>query len=105
RSGRHQRASAELGTSRTRTSRQESHHMVRVAVLGAGFMGGVHSKAYTTLPDAEIAVIYSPSPDRGQPLAEELGVRWSDDLDAILADPEVEAVDICLPTPQHRPVT
>ncbi|MCA9864361.1 MAG: Gfo/Idh/MocA family oxidoreductase [Thermomicrobiales bacterium] len=79
--------------------------MVRVAVLGAGFMGGVHSKAYATLPDADIAVIYSPSPDRGQPLAEELGVPWSDNLDAILADPGVDAVDICLPTPQHRPVT
>ena len=79
--------------------------MVRVAVLGAGFMGGVHSKAYTTLPDAEIAVIYSPSPDRGKPLSEEIGVPWSDNLDAILADATIEAVDICLPTPQHRPVT
>jgi predicted dehydrogenase len=79
--------------------------MVRVAVLGAGFMGGVHSKAYTTLPDAEIAAIYSPSPDRGQPLAEELGVRWTDDLGTILNDPTIEAVDVCLPTPQHRPVT
>ena len=79
--------------------------MVRVAVLGAGFMGGVHSKAYTTLPDAEIAMIYSPTPDRGQPLAEELGVHWTDDLGVILADASIEAVDICLPTPQHRPVT
>lgn len=79
--------------------------MVRVAVIGAGFMGGVHSKAYTTLPDAEIAVIYSPSPGRGQPLAADLGVPWSDDLAAILADASIEAVDICLPTPQHRPVT
>lgn len=79
--------------------------MVRVAVIGAGFMGGVHSKAYTTVPDAELAVIYSPTPDRGQPLAQELGVPWSDNLDAILADPSIQAVDICLPTPQHRPVT
>lgn len=79
--------------------------MVRVAVIGAGFMGGVHSKAYTTLPEAEIAVIYSPSPERGQPLAEELGVPWSDDLAAILADPSIPAVDICLPSLQHRPVT
>jgi predicted dehydrogenase len=79
--------------------------MVRVAVLGAGFMGGVHARAYATLPDVEISAIFAPSPDRGRPLSEELGSRWTDDLEAILADPEIDAVDICLPTPQHRAVT
>jgi len=76
--------------------------MVRVAILGAGFMGGVHARAYGTLPNVEIAAIFAPSPTRGEPLAEEVGSRWTDDLDAVLADPRIEAVDICLPTPQHR---
>lgn len=79
--------------------------MVRVGVLGAGFMGGVHARAYATLPEVEVAAIYAPSPDRGQPLADELSTRWSDDLDAILADPVIDAVDVCLPTPQHRVVS
>ena len=79
--------------------------MVRVAVLGAGFMGGVHGRAYATLPDVEIAAIYAPRPDRGQPLAADLNSVWTDALDGILADDSIDAVDICLPTPQHREVT
>jgi len=29
----------------------------RVAVLGAGFMGGTHARAYKKIPDVEIAAI------------------------------------------------
>jgi predicted dehydrogenase len=76
--------------------------MVRVGVLGAGFMGSVHARAYATLPEVEVAAIFAPRPDRGQPLADELGSRWTDDLDALLTDPTIDAIDICLPTPQHR---
>ena len=79
--------------------------MVRVAVLGAGFMGSTHAKAYAAMPDVEVAAIFAPSPDRGDPLAQEIGSRWTDDLQAVLADPSIEAVDICLPTPRHREVT
>jgi predicted dehydrogenase len=78
--------------------------MVQVAVLGAGFMGSTHAKAYVAMPDVGVAAIYAPSSDRGDPLAREIGSRWTDDLQAVLADPGIEAVDICLPTPQHREV-
>ncbi|MFM9106553.1 MAG: Gfo/Idh/MocA family protein [Chloroflexota bacterium] len=79
--------------------------MVRLAVLGAGFMGSTHGKAYAAMPEVEIAAVYAPRPDRGEPLAADLGSRWTDDLAAILGDPKIDAVDICLPTPQHREVT
>jgi predicted dehydrogenase len=78
--------------------------MVQVAVLGAGFMGSTHAKAYAAIPDVAVAAIYAPSSDRGDPLAREIGSRWTDDLATVLADPSIEAVDICLPTPQHREV-
>jgi predicted dehydrogenase len=79
--------------------------MVRVAVLGAGFMGGTHARAYASMPEVEVPVVFAPSPNRGEPLATEIGSRWSDDLATVLADPAIEAVDVCLPTPQHRAVT
>jgi UDP-N-acetylglucosamine 3-dehydrogenase len=78
--------------------------MVQVAVLGAGFMGSTHAKAYAAMPDVTVAAVYAPTPDRGDPLAREIGSRWTDDLQAVLADPGIEAIDICLPTPQHREV-
>ena len=79
--------------------------MVRVAVLGAGFMGGTHARAYAAMPDVEVAAVFAPSPGRGRPLAEEIGSRWSDDMAALFADPEIDAIDVCLPTPQHREAT
>ncbi len=79
--------------------------MPRVAVLGAGFMGSTHARAFHALPNVEVAGIYAPSATRAAPLADELGTRWTDDLDALLADASIEAVSICLPTPQHRPAT
>jgi predicted dehydrogenase len=78
--------------------------MVQVAVLGAGFMGSTHAKAYAAMPEVEVAAIYAPSADRADPLASEIGSRWTDDLATVLSDPNIEAVDICLPTPQHREV-
>ena len=79
--------------------------MLRVAVLGAGFMGGTHARAYHALPEIEVAGIYAPGGGRAGPLAEELGTRWTDDIRALIADPAVDAVDVCLPTPEHRSAT
>jgi len=37
-------------------------------------------------------------------VAETVGAVSDADLDAVLADPEIDAVDICVPTPAHRDV-
>jgi predicted dehydrogenase len=79
--------------------------MLRVAVLGAGFMGSTHARAYHALPGVEVAGIYAQSGRRAGPLAEELGTTWTDDLGKLLGDPTIDAIDVCLPTPQHRPTT
>ena len=79
--------------------------MLRVAVLGAGFMGGTHARAYHALPDVAVAGIYAHSGQRAAPLAEELGTTWTEDLRALLDDESIAAVDVCLPTPQHRVAT
>ena len=79
--------------------------MTRVAVLGAGFMGGTHARAYRALPGVELVGIYAPSGTRAAPLAAELGTVWTDDLERLVADPGVDAVDVCLPTPEHRAAT
>jgi predicted dehydrogenase len=78
---------------------------MRVAVLGAGFMGSTHARAYAQVPGVEIAAIYAHSEERAKPLAEELGTTWTGELERILRDEAIDAVDNCLPTPQHRSVT
>jgi predicted dehydrogenase len=57
------------------------------------------------VPGVEIAGIYGLSEKRAQPLANELGTSWTTDLNALIEDSRVDAIDICLPGPQHRAVT
>ncbi len=77
----------------------------RIAMLGAGFMGGTHARAYHQRDDVEIAAIYARSGNRAEDLARELGTSFTEDLDRVLGDESIEAVDICLPTPAHRATT
>lgn len=78
--------------------------MVRIGILGAGFMGSTHAKSYRQVPGAEIAGIYGLSADRARPLADEMGTVWTTDLNRLIEDPTIDAIDVCLPGPQHRVV-
>lgn len=78
---------------------------MKVAILGAGFMGGTHAKAFQKVPGVDIAAIYAHSEKRAGPLAQELGTIYTNDIDAILRDESIVAIDNCLPTPEHRPLT
>lgn len=78
---------------------------MKVAILGAGFMGGTHAKAFQRVEGVEIAAIYAHSDKRAGPLAQELGAVWTDNIDRILQDDTIDAIDNCLPTPEHRPLT
>ena len=71
---------------------------MRVAIVGFGFMGGVHAKAIESVPDVELYAVVSRRPP-------ESPVKHFSTLDAALADPEVEAVDLCLPTDLHESAT
>lgn len=77
--------------------------MVNVAILGAGFMGVAHSGNYAALAGrVRVKTVASRTLERAQRVAEGLGAEATTDLDAAIGDPEVDAVDICLPTPLHR---
>jgi predicted dehydrogenase len=79
--------------------------MVTVSILGAGFMGGAHAANYRALGDrVRVKTVCGRDPDRAAKVAATLGARPSTDLDATIADAEIDAVDICLPTPLHRAV-
>lgn len=80
--------------------------MITVAVLGAGFMGSAHTANYKALDGrVRVKAVVSRSLDRAAKLAETVGAEATTDLDAVLADPDVDAVDVCVPTPAHRDAT
>jgi predicted dehydrogenase len=77
--------------------------MVTVAILGGGFMGAAHAANYKALGErVRVKVVASRTADRAAAVAEVVGAEVTGDLVRALEDPEVDAVDICLPTPLHR---
>ena len=91
--------------------------LMKIAVIGLGFMGSTHLKALKTVPEAELAAVVS-SDDKKlsgdlSSIQGNLGgpgekmdfsrVKKYHHLREALEDPEIEAVDICLPTDHHAP--
>jgi predicted dehydrogenase len=80
--------------------------MITVAVLGAGFMGSAHTANYKALDGrVRVKAVVSRSLERAARLAETVGAEATTDLEAVLRDPDVDAVDVCIPTPAHREST
>lgn len=77
--------------------------MVTVAILGGGFMGSAHATNYRALGDrVRVKTVASRTLERASQVAQIVGADVTRDLEAAIHDPEVDAVDICLPTPLHR---
>lgn len=77
--------------------------MLKVAILGCGFMGTAHAASYNTLQDrVTLHTVWSRSHERAARLAREVGAKAVADLLAAATDPDVDVVDICLPTHLHR---
>ena len=69
----------------------------QVGLLGLGFMGRRHIEAYRSLPGVEVVTRTS---------ARFAHLQDPDALyEAMIADPELDALDICLPTALHAPLT
>ena len=77
--------------------------VIRVAILGAGFMGRSHAANYAALHGrAHVKTVAARREEQAEQVAETVGATATTDLEAAIADPELDAVDICLPTPLHR---
>ena len=92
---------------------------VRVGLIGLGFMGSTHFRIYRELEDAQIVALADVDPrkragdvssvignignaDNSQPL-DMTGVKTYDNGYDLIKDPDVDVVDICVPTPDHSP--
>jgi UDP-N-acetylglucosamine 3-dehydrogenase len=75
---------------------------VRVGVVGLGSMGTVHAASYQQIPGCELAAVADIQQERRDRLAQQYGVRGYATLAEMLANEELDVVDICLPTHLHR---
>jgi predicted dehydrogenase len=92
---------------------------MRVAVVGLGFMGLTHLKAYKRIAGIEVVAVASNDPKalsgdfsaiggnldvQGEALDISTCAKFEDSLDCVRME-GVDAVDLCLPTNLHAPVT
>jgi predicted dehydrogenase len=78
---------------------------MNIGVLGSGFMGGTHARAYAKLPGVKVVAVSSRGAEKGAKLASEVGAQAVTDEMAIINDPAIEAISIALPTHLHKPFT
>ena len=90
--------------------------MTRIEIIGLGFMGRMHISAYGRLRDARLVAVADQDARRAAgdfsgawgniPGAVEkldmTGITGTTDLQALIHDPGVDVVDICVPTPAHE---
>ncbi len=76
--------------------------MLNVAIIGAG-IGKKHLQGFAQLPESyAVRTICDLDEDRGKTLADSHpGAGFISDLATVLADPEIDIVDICLPPHLH----
>lgn len=75
---------------------------MQLGIIGAGVIGTVHARLIESLGDeAVLTSVIDLDHDRAARLAEPYGARAYTDLDEALADPEVEAYSVCVPSGLH----
>lgn len=81
--------------------------MVRWGIIGAGTIGREWmADAIAAQPDGELRGIASSNPDRARAFAREKGIPVAyDSVEALLADPEIDAVYISTTNEHHKPQT
>ena len=74
---------------------------LKIALVGCGIISEAHLRAYRHFSDrARVVVCCDPVEEKARQRAEQAGgARVVTDYDAVLADPEVDAVELC--TPHH----
>ena len=80
---------------------------VGIGIVGAGFVARIHGDAYRHVRgvDVELACVTASRAERAEVFGREFGVaRAVTDFEAVLADPHVDLVDLCVPPHLHVPM-
>jgi UDP-N-acetylglucosamine 3-dehydrogenase len=75
---------------------------MRIGLVGAGFMGGVHLNAYAGIPEVEVVGVADARVESAMAGAKIVGARPYASYEELVAAEDVEVVDVCLPTALHR---
>jgi len=79
---------------------------IKLGIIGVGQIGKSHIRNYQNVPDCEIVAVADINKAEGKRVAEEFGIpRVYTEFRDLLAEDEIDAVDVCLHNNFHAPVT
>lgn len=77
--------------------------MLKVGLIGAGFMGGTHAACYKELgvDGVLLTAVADLDNEKAKAVAERTGAKTYSNADDLIANADVDVIDICLPTYLH----
>lgn len=80
--------------------------MVRVGIIGCGKIAQVrHIPEYLDNPNAKLTGLYDLNLQRAKDLAEKYNCKSYESVEEMLADPEIDAVSVCVANHVHAEIT
>ena len=75
--------------------------MLKVGLIGCGFMGTMHANCYKNIPGVALAAVADVRPEKATGIAVGTNAEIYDDGKDLIARANVDVIDICLPTYLH----
>ena len=75
--------------------------MLKVGLIGCGFMGAMHANCYKNIEGVELVALADLRPEKAEELAKGTNAMIFGDGKDLIANAEVDVIDICLPTYLH----
>ena len=76
--------------------------MQKIAIIGAGFVGGVHAAACSNSKILDLVAICDVNEKTGKELADNHNVPFFNDAEKMLTELDVDIIDVCVPTFLHK---
>ena len=75
--------------------------MLKVGLIGCGFMGAMHANCYKNIEGVEIVAVADIRKEKAEELAKDTNATIYGDGKELIANANVDMIDICLPTFLH----
>jgi len=78
--------------------------MIKIGLIGAGFMGMTHAQCYVALKGSanfQVTAVADDDPERARKIADLFGAEVFESGEALIEQADVNTIDICLPTYLH----
>ncbi len=74
--------------------------MIKVGILGTGF-GETHAELYKKFKGFEVVSIFGRNQEKLNKIGEKYNIPVVTDINEIITNPDIDLIDICLPTELH----